>query len=279
MTRPATLPAAKTCLHCGAEYTRPRPPAKYVTDAQWLVRTFCGNECANAARKAAAEASRRAQTRTCRSCGGTYHRPAKIDRQTWESRKSCSRRCSVALGNATRARDAAVAEAVAAAHAAAELDMMTRSTMLPKDAPAKLWIERVAGKVSVCCGHCLRRFPRATIRQAEKLRDLHRRYCKPVVRVSAPWGNGRTWTEAEDDVVRTSSIADAALATGRTVASIEHRRKKLRSPDAPKPPRLWTPEEDAVLAEIPDATEAALKLGRSRMSVVQRRIRLAKAAA
>jgi hypothetical protein len=47
------------------------------------------------------------------------------------------------------------------------------------------------------------------------------------------WGP-RTWTAAEDDLVRTLSPREAARRTGRSLAEVYARRSRLRVPDARK---------------------------------------------
>ena len=197
------MPDTKPCLICGATITRTKQGA---TD--WARRSYCSRTCTGAARRNPAEPE---LTRACQHCGTVMHRPDGAHR--WLARY-CSDKCRSARRGPARKPNLPRCEICAtalkprktplpwcsrpckAAWQAAHPDVPTpgrgpqptsdedtqppirlRSELLPAGTPRKTWIDCTPGHVAVCCGHCRRRFPRRTIRLAERLLTMHRRTC------------------------------------------------------------------------------------------------------
>ena len=81
-------------------------------------------------------------------------------------------------------------------------------------------------------------------------------------------GDNTPWTARDEKIVRTQSAKKSAKATGRTLAAIYQRRKRLLT--APHVSRRWTPDEDAMVRQLP-AREAAQATNRTLASVQMRR--------
>jgi hypothetical protein len=89
-------------------------------------------------------------------------------------------------------------------------------------------------------------------------------------------GGGRPWTEAEDAPLGRLGPAEVAARTGRPVAAVYLRRRRLRrargEPTRP-PARPWTVPELGLLGRVADA-ELAERFGRSERAVSIRRTKL-----
>lgn len=157
----------KPCLICGATITRTKQSA-----TGWAKRTYCSNACSWAARAASRESAASAEARAgiCEVCRGPLPR-RRIAKLPW-----CSNPCK-ATWKAAHPDDDAGIPPRKRSHEDAEPPVRLRSELLPADTPRKTWIDRTPGHVAVCCGHCRRRFPRASIRLAERLLTMHRRTC------------------------------------------------------------------------------------------------------
>jgi hypothetical protein len=84
---------------------------------------------------------------------------------------------------------------------------------------------------------------------------------------------GPPWTEEEDVLLDRLGPVEAAAETGRTLAAVYLRRRRLRrarGEPARPPERPWTPEELTRLGTAPDA-ELAAELGRSESAVRTKR--------
>lgn len=193
-------PDTKPCVICGATITRTGQGA---TD--WARRTYCSTACVWAARKA--RRPEVVETKTCAGCGGTITRDTKMSTGQWTARRYCSRscrpcrsgRCEVCTGPLPTGRKTKLpwcskpckaawlaahpqpeqrpTRAQRAALEDAEPPVRFRSEVLPDSAPRETWIQRQPGAIAVCCGRCQRRFPRTSIRLAERLLTMHRRTC------------------------------------------------------------------------------------------------------
>ena len=86
-----------------------------------------------------------------------------------------------------------------------------------------------------------------------------------------PPARQRSWKEPEIRLLGTASDGELAKHTGRSVHSVENKRRKLGI--KPAFDHSWTPEEEAMIGKVPDA-EAARRLGRSLKAVQHRRIAL-----
>lgn len=80
-----------------------------------------------------------------------------------------------------------------------------------------------------------------------------------------PKTKDRPWTAAEQDIIRTHTIAEAVALLGRTPRSVEKQRWRLGITSRTK----WTPEKDQVLRDH-DSDTAARLLG-LKLSVVKSR--------
>ena len=189
----------KPCIICGATITRTAG-----TDREWAKRAYCSRTCIWVTRKAEAEAAALSD-RSCAACHRPMTRPAKMSRTQWATRRHCSPACR----NSTAREVCEMCNGPLPCRRKAKLPWCSgpckkrwqaanpvapiprrqvrddgtqppvrfRSELLAEDAPRRTWIQREPGRIAVCCGHCRRRFPRATIRLAERLRDLHQRTC------------------------------------------------------------------------------------------------------
>ncbi|MBB1511991.1 hypothetical protein H5399_05150 [Tessaracoccus sp. MC1627] len=101
---------------------------------------------------------------------------------------------------------------------------------------------------------------------------------KPERKPPADRNQGRTWTEAEDDLVRTLPPSQAARAVGVSPTTITRRRAHLGVAQARGKNFEWTPEQDAILAarSIDDAMRLT---GASKSAVEWRRKQLRKSGA
>ena len=192
----------KPCLICGATITRGKQ-----CSTDWARRSYCSRTCIWAARRNPAEPE---LTRKCEHCGTVMHRPAEgrwfaryCSDKCRSSRRGPARnpnlpRCEI-CSTALKPRKTPVpwcSRPCKAAWQAAHPDVPKpgrgpqptldedaippvrfRSEILPPGTPRKTWVDRTPGHVAVCCGHCRRRFPRATVRRAERLLVMHRRVC------------------------------------------------------------------------------------------------------
>jgi hypothetical protein len=79
------------------------------------------------------------------------------------------------------------------------------------------------------------------------------------------------WRDSEIRLLGTAPDRIIANRLGRSVYSVEHKRRKLGiKPDST---HFWTPKEEAIIGKVSDA-EAARRLGRSRKAVEHRRRKL-----
>ena len=175
--------------------------------SDWEARAYCGRTCIWAARIAGKLAST-ADVKTCTVCGKEHTRPAKLSGSQWARRVRCADCCSkraprvgrcevcrraLPTGRKTRPpwcskpckaqwqeahpKEQQPSRARRAALEDADPPVRFRSEVLPDGAPREIWIQRQPGAIAVCCGRCGRRFPRPTIRLAERLRRIHERVC------------------------------------------------------------------------------------------------------
>ena len=201
----------KPCVVCGQAFARTTQ-----TEYNWRRRTTCSRECAWVTRKANKE-SRLAETeRPCEHCGKAIVRTARMSAGQWAARRFCGHACSgAAQGEARKAKpkrgrcevchaalptsrksdlpwcsgrchiewrrlnpDADEPGRARVPHDEDQLPpVRIRSELLPEGAPPHCWIDRTPGYVAVCCGRCRRRFPRPTVRLAQRLKQLHERVC------------------------------------------------------------------------------------------------------
>lgn len=193
----------KPCIICGSTITRTNQGA-----TAWTLRAYCSRACIWAGRKA--EARDGEASRTCSRCGKPMARPAGLSDAKWRRRTTCSHdcrfliaapkkgRCEVcrralpaarktklpwcskpckATWQAAHPKEVRASRAQRVATENADPPVRFRSEVLPDGAPRETWIQRQPGSIAVCCGHCRRRFPRATVRLAERLLTMHRRTC------------------------------------------------------------------------------------------------------
>ncbi len=192
----------KPCVICGATITRTKQGA---TD--WARRSYCSRACIAAARRKPDPEL----TRACQHCGTVMHRPdgarrwlarycsnecrgrgrpvvrnpllprCEICDKALKRRKTplpwCSKPCKAQWLLAHPQPEQRPAPVQRYAAEATQPPVRLRSELLPDDTPRKTWIDRTPGQVAVCCGHCRRRFPRRTVRLAERLLAMHRRTC------------------------------------------------------------------------------------------------------
>ena len=95
-------------------------------------------------------------------------------------------------------------------------------------------------------------------------------------------GNPLPWTKEEDEeLMRLRSLgktyAQCAEAIGRTLGGCESRWRTLHSPKSRPAPAMWTPEEDALLAElwhVLPVEQISERLGRTVKGIYRRAHRL-----
>lgn len=91
---------------------------------------------------------------------------------------------------------------------------------------------------------------------------------------SAPRRRYHTWTEAEDEILKTHNLAAAAAIVGVSIDQAKTRRMRLIKDGAIEAGRTeWTPDQDAVVLQHPPRIASKL-LGRTVPSVASRRRRL-----
>lgn len=152
----------KPCRVCGATITRREGLKSY----EWALRSYCSRKCVWVVRKSGAKASSGA----CEVCAGPLP-SRRLARLPW-----CSNPCK-ATWQAAHPKPKPTRAARGSSDEDAQPHVRFRSVLLPDGAPRKTWVDRTPGHIAVCCGHCQRRFPRRTIRLAERLLNLHRRTC------------------------------------------------------------------------------------------------------
>lgn len=198
----------KPCVICGATITRTNQG-----DTDWARRAYCSRTCIWAGRKAKPTAAPVSDTKPCRHCGGTMTRQPQQSVSRWARVYYCSDPCRNAQRGSRRKphvercdicrralprrktkppwcskpcktqwqaahpKQEQPSRARRAALEDADPPVRFRSEVLPDGAPNETWIQRQPGAIAVCCGRCGRRFPRPTIRLAERLRRTHERVC------------------------------------------------------------------------------------------------------
>lgn len=97
---------------------------------------------------------------------------------------------------------------------------------------------------------------------------------------SAPRRRYHTWTEAEDEILKTHNLAAAAAIVGVSIDQAKTRRMRLIKDGAIKAGRTeWTPDQDAVVLQHDRSKPVAEATGRTIKAVQQRRSYLLRRAA
>ena len=78
----------KTCVRCGAPYTK----KKGVTNALFAASFYCSRKCHNENQRERAEA--KLVTKVCEGCGEEFRRPRRYPDALWADRKYCSQKCA-----------------------------------------------------------------------------------------------------------------------------------------------------------------------------------------
>ena len=94
--------------------------------------------------------------------------------------------------------------------------------------------------------------------------------------------NSMPWTREEDEELRRlramgKTYAQCAEAIGRTLGGCESRWRTIHSPKSRPAPSMWTPEEDALLADlwhVLSVEQISERIGRSAKGIYRRATRL-----